>query len=146
MKRHLFVLVLSLLSVLYVQGREISMSSILSKAGEVVNLVERELNCEIVRMEFDIIHSKKHTFRTLTDDYEYVIVAFGDYRIKDIDVKIYKWIDNSWSLIEQDNDSKAVAVVSVKPGSTSDYKIEITAYEFNEGYSVGHYGLVICHE
>ena len=62
MKRHLFVLVLSLLSYVYAQGREISMASILSKAGEVVNLVEKENNCEIVRMEFDIIHSKKHTF------------------------------------------------------------------------------------
>ena len=70
-----------LLSVLFLLGMtwavsaqkdEISMRSILENAGEYVNLIERELEQEIVRMEFDIIHSSKHTYRTLTDDYEYV--------------------------------------------------------------------------
>jgi len=144
-----------LLSILFLLGMtwavsaqkdEISMRSILENAGEYVNLIERELEQEIVRMEFDIIHSSKHTYRTLTDDYEYGICAFGDFRIKDIDVRIYKWVDDKWVLIDEDEDSSSVAVVSVKPSTTAEYKIEISAYSFEEGHDVGHYGLLIFHE
>lgn len=122
------------------------MSSILSNAGQYVNLIEREYGQEIVRMEFDIIHSSKQTFRTLTDQYTYGICAFGDFRIKDIDIKVYKWVNNQWSLIEKDEDTSNVAIVTITPTSTAEYKITITAYSFNEGYSSGHYGLIVFHE
>lgn len=130
----------------FAQKEDISMSSILSKAGQYVNLVEREYGQEIVRMEFDIINNSKQTFRTLTDQYTYGIIAFGDFRIKDIDVKVYKWVNNQWSLIEKDEDTDNVAMVMITPASTAEYKISITAYSFNEGYSVGHYGLIVFHE
>lgn len=130
----------------YAQKEEVSMYSILENAGKYLNYIERELGQEIVRMEFDIIHSSKQTFRTLSDDYTYGICAFGDHRIKDIDVKVYKWVNEQWVLIEKDEDSESVAVVTISPSTTAEYKIVISAYSFEDGYEAGHYGLMIFHE
>lgn len=130
----------------YAQKEEVSMYSILENAGKYLNYIERELGQEIVRMEFDIIHSSKQTFRTLTDDYTYGICAFGDHRIKDIDVKVYKWVNEQWVLIEKDEDSESIAVVTISPSTTAEYKIVISAYSFEDGYEAGHYGLMIFHE
>lgn len=143
-----FVLLMALVCSLnlFAQKEEISMYSILENAGELVNYIERELGQEIVRMEFDIIRDSKQTFRTLTDDYSYGICAFGDHRIKDIDIKVYKWVNEQWVLIEKDEDAESVAVVEISPSTTADYKIVISAYSFEEGFDAGHYGLIVFHE
>lgn len=130
----------------FAQKEEVSMYSILENAGKYLNYIEREMGQEIVRMEFDIIRDSKQTFRTLTDDYTYGICAFGDHRIKDIDVKVYRWVNEQWVLIEKDEDTESVAVVTISPSTTADYKIVISAYSFEEGYEAGHYGLMIFHE
>ena len=143
-----FVLLMALVCSLnlFAQKEEVSMYSILESAGKYLNYIERELGQEIVRMEFDIIRDTKQTFRTLTDDYTYGICVFGDHRIKDIDVKVYKWVNEQWVLIEKDEDTSSVAVVTISPSSTADYKIVISAYSFEDGYSAGHYGLLVFHE
>jgi hypothetical protein len=147
MKKFIFTLTVLLFTVnIFGQKNEISMSAILKNAGTMVDLVEREYGQEIVRMEFDIIQTSKQTFRTLTDSYEYGILAFGDFRIKDIDIKVYKWTNNQWILIKQDDNAESGAMVTVKPAFTAEYKIVITAYSFNSGYNIGHYGLIIFHE
>jgi hypothetical protein len=127
-------------------SRSTSMRPIMNKAEEVVDMIEDDLDLEIVRIEYDILSSTKSTIRTLSSDWEYAIVAFGDYRFKDIDVKVYRKIDGYWTLIEQDTDANSMAVVTVKPTYTAEYKIEIKAYSFESGYDVGHYGLIIAHE
>lgn len=141
----LFIIVCSFYT-MYAQKEEISMSAIMSDAVEYIRLIEMEYGQEIVRMEFDIIQSTKQSIRTLTSDYEYGIVAFGDYRIKDIDIKVYKKANGQWTLISQDEDTSSNAMVTISPYTTSEYLIEINAYKFNPGYSVGHYGLIIFHE
>lgn len=140
----IFILTLIVNNVL-AQKDDISMSGILSDASKVVNLVEREYGQEIVRMEFDIVYSDKLTYRTLSDQYKYGIIAFGDYRINDIDVKVYKWVNEQWVLIVEDKDNSKVASVEITPSNTGEYKIVITAYKFEPGYNVGHYGLIVYH-
>lgn len=130
----------------YAQKEEISMAAILTTAGEYTELIEMEYGQEIVRMEFDIIHTTKQSIRTLSNSYEYGIIAFGDYRIKDIDIKVYKYTNGQWTLVEEDQETSSSAAVVVTPYTTSEYMIEISAYEFNSGYDVGHYGLIIFHE
>ena len=66
--------------------------------------------------------------------------------IKDIDVSVSRWNGNEWVVMNKDADDSDMAMVTIIPTSTSDYKIEITAYKFNEGYKAGHYGLIVCHE
>ena len=103
-------------------------------------------NHEIVRMEYDLIFTEKSTYRTLFDGYTYGIVAFGDYRIKDIHISVYVKSRGDWKLFKEDAENDDVATVSIKPRIKEEYKIVISVYKFNKGYSVGHYGLMIFHE
>jgi hypothetical protein len=122
-----------------------SMEPILAAAKPLVEEIEGG-NYEIVRMEYDLIFTEKSTYRTLFDGYTYGIVAFGDYRIKDIDVSVYVKSRGDWKLFEEDAENDDVATISIKPRIKEEYKIVISVYKFNKDYSVGHYGLMIFHE
>ena len=122
-----------------------SMEPILAAADPLVEEIE-DGGYEIVRMEYDLIFSKKSTYRKLFDGWTYGIAAFGDYRIKDIDVTVYREIRGRWEKVEEDAEDDDVATVSITPRRDEEYKIEISVYKFNKGYTVGHYGLMIFHE
>lgn len=123
-----------------------SMQPIIEKCEAIAEYIEETLDQEIVRIEMDILFTSKQTIRTLSRGYTYQIIAFGDYRFKDIDIEVYRWNGNNWILVEKDNDESEVAMVSVSPSYEQDYKIVIKAYKFFSGYSAGHYGLIVCHE
>ena len=122
-----------------------SMEPILAAAKPLVEEIEGG-DYEIVRMEYDLIFSEKSTYRTLFDGWTYGIAAFGDYRIKDIDVSVYLKSRGNWKLVEEDAENDDVATVSIKPRIKEEYKIVISVYRFNKDYTVGHYGLMIFHE
>lgn len=122
-----------------------SMEPILAAAKPLVEEIEGG-DYEIVRMEYDLIFDKKSTYRTLFDGWTYGIAAFGDYRIKDIDLEVYVKSRGEWRLFKEDVENDDVATVSIKPRIKEEYKIVISVYKFNKGYSVGHYGLMIFHE
>lgn len=128
------------------QNIDITMEPILNAAEPWVQYLEGELEQEIVRMEFDIITSSKDTFRSLSSNWNYGILAFGDFRIKDIDIRLYKWEYDEWRLVEKDNSNDSSAFIYIKPNEDGNYKITIKAYSFEEGYRAGHYGLIIFHE
>ena len=147
MKKLLLIVSAFLVSLNFVYAQsETSMAPILEEALPIIETIEEE-DLEIVRMEFDIIgENTKSTYRNLHEGWEYAIIAFGDFRVKDMDVKVYKDVDGNWIEITKDEDIDATAIVTVEPSSTALYMIEIEAYEFEPGYSVAHYGLIICHE
>lgn len=146
MKRFTLISLLFILTnIAFGQKEEISMKAILSDAGKYSQNIEMEMGQEIVRMEFDILLTTKESYRTLVDKYEYGIYAFGDYRISDIDIKVYKWVNNQWNLIAKDDATTANALVTIKPSYTGEYKIVISAYKFEPGYELGHYGLIVFH-
>jgi hypothetical protein len=122
-----------------------SMEPILAAAKPLVEEIEGA-DYEIVRMEYDLIFSEKSTYRTLFEGWTYGIAAFGDYRIKDIDVSVYKKSKGNWALVEEDAENDDVATVSIKPRDKEEYKIVISVYKFNKDYTAGHYGLMIFHE
>jgi hypothetical protein len=125
--------------------RGTSMEPILARAEPLVKEIERD-DYEIVRMEYDLIFTEKDTYRTLHEGWTYGIAAFGDYRIKDIDVTVYKQSRGSWKKLVEDAENDDVATVSIKPRQNEEYKIVISVYKFNKDYNVGHYGLIVFHE
>lgn len=151
MKTTLFFLMINCLATLLIQNLNAqpkygtSMKPILTDAINYIDSFE-DKNFEIVRMEFDIIIDSKSTFRTLQEGWTYAIVAFGDFRISDIDLLVYREISGSWVLIDKDKKAESNAVITIKPSITSMYKIDIEAYKFVSGYTAGHYGLLIIHE
>lgn len=148
MKKLFFALVLAFMMCgnAFSQRSSTSMAPIMSKAEDLVQYLEREADLEIVRMEYDILRNTKTTTRMLSSGWTYTIIAFGDYRFRDIDVRVYKKVYGEWQLVESDNDTNAVAIVNVTPQYDGEYLIEIKAYSFEPGYDVGHYGLIIAHE
>ncbi len=152
MKIFTFLLFLFIAGILWGQdysyldnNRGTSMEPILASADPLIKEIE-DKDFEIVRMEFDIVKTKKTTYRNLYKGWTYGIAAFGDYRIKDIDLTVYKEKKGRWVKIEEDAEDDDVATVSIKPRTDGKYKIVISVYEFNRGYGVGHYGLLIFHE
>lgn len=144
-------LVVILIAVLYsfqvlAQNDGTSMVPIMEKTQSLVNYIENECNQEIVRVEMDILTSTKTSFRNLQEGYKYQVIAYGDFRFKDIDVSVSRWNGSEWVVMNKDADDSDMAMVTIIPTSTSDYKIEITAYKFHEGYKAGHYGLIVYHE
>lgn len=149
MKRILFLslsLLLFSINLCMAGDSSTSMTPIIDKADNLVSYIEQDLDMEIVRMEFDILRSTKTTIRTLSAGWNYAIIAFGDFRFSDIDVKVYRKVGGNWQIVEKDADTSAVAVVAINPPSDGEYLIEIKAYSFESGYDVGHYGLIIAHE
>jgi hypothetical protein len=103
---------------------------------------------EIVRIEYDLIFTSKETFRTLSPDWEYLVIGFADGGVKDLDVKVYEYDDllDKWTLVAQDDATDAFAMVAVTPTRAAMYKVEVIAYEFYEGYSAARYGLMFVHD
>lgn len=126
-----------------------SMLPILSKTQSIIELLENDHDEEVVHVEMDILRDEKSVIRSLYEGNSYTIAVFGDSRYKDIDVYVYRSTGpgvDDWTLVKRDNDDSSVAVVSITPESTEVYKILIKAYKYNEGYDVGHYGIVISHD
>ncbi len=98
-----------------------SIEPILAAAKPLVEEIEGK-DFEIARMEYDLIFDKKSTYRTLFEGWTYGIAAFGNYRIKDIDITVYKERGND-KKIEEDAENDDVATVSIKPRSDEEYKI-----------------------
>lgn len=122
-----------------------SMKPILARAEPLVKKIEEKGN-EIVRMEYDLIFDTKSTTRILYNGWTYGIVAFGDYRIKDIDIAVYKKSRGDWTIVEKDAENDHEATVIIKPYREEEYKIDINVYKFNKDYTAGHYGLLIFYE
>jgi hypothetical protein len=103
----------------------------------------------IVRMEYDIVAkgASKTTFRKLYPNHTYTILSFGaESRIRDIDVKLYKKVKDTWEIAIQDTRASPEAVLEFTPTDLAYYKIEISVYSFKSGFEVGHYGLIVYHE
>lgn len=103
---------------------------------------------EVVRIEYDLLFTSKETFRQLTSDWEYTLVAFADDGIKDLDIKLYEYDTLLDRYVEKtkDNSTDKMAILTWKPETTAQYKIEIIAYEFHEGYTAARYGLLVFHD
>ena len=133
----------------YAQKSEVlSTKPIFKRAQYFVDYLENEQHQEIVRVEVDILVKQKVTFRDLQSGHTYKILAFSDDRIRDIDIMIYRYDEatSEYVLVKKDEDNSDMSLVALTPTRTAEYKFEISAYAFNPGYTVGHYGLIICHD
>ena len=115
--------------------------------GELVQDLD-DKGMEIVRIEYDLIFSSKESYRKLYPDWEYIIVAFSDEGVKDLDIKVYEYdgIQDKYVLADMDTGDANYAMVKVTPKAETTYKVEITITEFEEGFTAARYGLIYVHE
>jgi hypothetical protein len=75
--------------------------------------------------------------RTFYRGNTYALVGVGDSRVSDLDLKVY---DENWNLIDSDEDSTAVAVVSFTPRWTGVFHVRTIYYR---GAPLGSLGFFI---
>jgi hypothetical protein len=75
--------------------------------------------------------------RTFYRGNTYALVAGGDSRVRDVDIKVY---DENWRLIASDEDSSAIAVVQFTPRWTGPFHVRTIYYR---GEIVGSVGFFI---
>jgi hypothetical protein len=150
MHKHVFVpSVLSLLVFGHILHADIytTMKGVMDDMTEYVYFLEDSLDQEIVHVQADIITGDGTTFsRTLHQGWTYGIAAFGDWRIKDLDITVYIDVDGEWVEVNSDDESDNHPVVTVEPTATNMYLIELSVYKWDEDYSAAHYGMLIYHE
>jgi len=122
-----------------------SMIPVIYELDTLVNIIEKNFTAEIVRMEFDIIRDTAFSFRNLFPGYRYGIFVYGDYRIKEINVDIYKKEENNWTIINSGTIDNNTALAWIEPEGPGFYSFRIYVKEFYENYIGGHYGILIFH-
>ena len=123
-----------------------SMMPVINTLSEVVKAIE-ESKVEIVHIEFDIVFgdSSKEIYRNLTKDYSYGFLAYGDYRIAKVGIELYKETETGWDYIKSGELNEGTMTLLYDVTETARYKIVLRALQLNEGYDVGHYGLIVLH-
>ena len=103
---------------------------------------------EIVRIEYDLIFSKKESFRNLSADWEYAIIGFADAGVKDLNIKLYEYDDllDRWTMVAEDMTTQTYGIINFKPSISAQYKVEVIVKEFYEGYTAARYGLMFVHD
>lgn len=122
-----------------------SMSPIINQSLSVIEMIESN-GFEIVRIEYDILKDEKESFRTLQSGWTYNILAFGDNRVQDIDLEVYKFNGNDWDLIQKDTDESSIALVTIKPVVDGLYRVVVKGHNFLKGSNGCHYALIYYHE
>jgi hypothetical protein len=124
-----------------------SMMPIVNSLTEVVKSIE-ESDVEIVHIEYDLLFedSSKEIFRNLTTDYAYGFLAYGDYRIAKIGIDLYKESGTGWEYLQSGELSEGTMTLLYEVKETARYKIVLRALQMVEGYTVGHYGLIVLHD
>jgi hypothetical protein len=124
-----------------------SMMPIVNTLVDVVKAIEQS-DVEIVHIEFDLLFEdgKKEIFRNLTQGYTYGMMAYGDYRIGTVGIDLYAESEDSWEYVQSGEVTEGTMTLLYKVEETKQYKIVLRPLEFKEGYSAGHYGLVIIHD
>ena len=124
-----------------------SMLPIMDDALPVIEYIEDSLAAEIVRIEYDLIFegASKTTYRTLHDGYTYGVFVIGDYRVSQINMRLYKKIDGDWKLVDSTESDTETALLMIEPEEKSEYLFEIYADRFVENYNGGHYTILMFH-
>ena len=149
--KNLFFLLLGLLFCTTTQAQSDDfrkvIKDIMSQSEAVIDeIIEAEL--EVVRLEYDLVRDSKNSFRVLSPNYTYGIIAFGDVnRFEDVDLVVYKSDGKGgWDEVGKDTDNTNEAVVKVEPDESAEYRFEVKAAKFKEGNSIGNYCLIICNK
>lgn len=102
-------------------------------------------NIELLRTEFDILNANetKSSYRIFYAGQIYGVSGFGE-RIQDLDIIVYRSIENNWVEVARDKTSASDASVSIVPEITELYRIDIIAYTLKPNFLYGYYGLFIA--
>ena len=124
-----------------------SMMPIINGMESIVKAVE-ESSVEIVHIEFDLLFkdASRELFRNLSADYTYGFMAYGDYRIGSVKLELYKQNGDGWTYLKSGEPAEGGSMTLIAEiKETTRYKLVLTPMDMKEGYTAGHYGLLVMH-
>lgn len=125
-----------------------SMQPIYLLATKAVSEIEKD-GFEIVRLEFDILSTgspSRATVRNLYPAYEYQIFAFGDERIKSLEIEMYIDQNGEWSSVSKQTSNESSVGITYRPTQSAQFLFEVRVTEFAESYNAGHFVLLAAHD
>lgn len=125
-----------------------SMMPIIKGFEDIVKAIEKE-KVEIVHVQFDLLFkdSPRELFRNLSEGYTYGFMVYGDYRIGSVKIELYKESGSNWVYVKSGEPSDGgtmTLIAEIK--ETARYKVVLTPMDFTEGYTAGHFGLIVMHD
>ena len=124
-----------------------SLMPIVKGVEDLVKSIETS-DVEIVHVEFDLLFkdSSREIFRSLSKDYRYGFMVYGDYRIGSVKIELYKENGDGWSYVKAGEPSEGGSMTLIADITESaQYKVVLTPMDMEEGYTAGHYGLIVMH-
>jgi len=124
-----------------------SLMPIVKGIEDIVKSVETS-DVEIVHVEFDLLFkdSSREIYRNLSKDYRYGFMVYGDYRIGSVKIELYKESGDGWSYVKAGEPSEGGTMTLIADiPETARYKVVLTPMDMEEGYTAGHYGLIVMH-
>lgn len=142
-----FLLFLPLLNFSYCQSST-TMQDILSEVNEKVKNLEERKDKEIVNITLDLLvrSSEKRIYRYLDPSFDYDVMVFGDRRINLLKLKICKIDSSTGELNVVAEHSSGEPQMRIKPDEFEQYVFIVTAVEYRQGDSAGHFALILYHE
>lgn len=110
------------------------MADILYRGGTAAKMLEMEKGYRVIRLEFDRIYDNANSFRYLNEGVEYEIIVLGDEKVEKISLKVYKQLNNVWSLVGSDEGDNIGATVRYKPIDYGLYRFSLSV-DTKESYA-----------
>lgn len=124
-----------------------SSKTIHEMGAEILAVLEAQ-DKEVVRMEYDIIFDQKESFRALSEEWEYTIVAFADAGVELLNVSLwyYSDLDDTWNKVTETNSDTNYAIINFKPMVAGSFRAVVSVDQFSEGFNIGRYGIFYLHD
>lgn len=150
MKKSIFLFVLFVLfagvRISYAQISETSMKDIIETVTDKIKNLEDVKDMEIVNTTIDLLvgtTGKKYVYRYLDNNFDYKVLAFGDRRIKSLNVEVSKKSGDNW--IKVDRTTGENAELDLFPDSRAFYEFIISVDEFKGDNTAGHFAFFLYH-
>lgn len=124
-----------------------SMKDIVVKSVIMTALLEGKSE-EVVHLECDIVATTipKSVYREFHPGWRYLVTAFSDMRVKDLDIYVYRMDGDSWVEIARDAATDNSPTIAFTALWSAMYRIDVKAYSYQYGFASAHYGLVVSHQ
>lgn len=143
----LFILIIVFASaqLSFAQLSATTMKDIMESVTDKIKTLEDVNDQEIVNITVDLLvgSGQKFVYRYLDNNFDYKVLAFGDRRIKSLNVEVRKKSGDNW--IKVDRVSGQNAEIDVFPDSRSFYEFTISVDEFKEDNTAGHFAFLLYH-
>jgi hypothetical protein len=128
------------------QVSETTMKDITESVTDKIKTLEDVNDMEIVNITTDLLvgtGGQKFVYRYLDNNFDYKILAFGDRRIRSLNVEVRKKSGDTW--IKVDKASGLNAELDIFPDSRAFYEFTISVEEFKGDNSAGHFAFFLYH-